>query len=726
MSEGIDAAVRLKLEDLMSSGLQRVKGELKGVGDATHQAGQQAEHSGGLFSGFAGGLAKIGLAAGGISVITQAFKGLTMGLISGNAEFERYEVQFGVLLGSVDKAKERIGALSKFAATTPFELPEVVKAGKVLETFGLQGEKGFKRFGLTTEQMLATVGDAAAGSGARFDELALTFGKFASGATGEALMRMQELGLTTREELASMGVAFDKSGSLLTDKDKALGIVIGAVNKRFGGMMEKQSQTFEGMTSNLGDWIGQTQRKLAAPIFEIVKDKLAGLLTFLQDPATIAALEGFATAIAEGVGKAIETIGTVVGVFGDLFGIISGKAPAAGENLRAAFGGEAATMIATIAATIRDILVGAFQRMSEWWAENGPTIKAAVGILVDAFKDFARDVGQAIGFVKENWDKIEPVVKVAVALMIPHFVALAAAAVLNAATVVGSWIATHVAAAAAAVIHSAQVALQIAGWALLGVQALLHAAKVAAAWLIAIGPLGLVIAAVVGIVALIVLNWDKIVSATQGLRDGIGGALKAIGGFLTGLGETIGGFAASVWTKLTEIGSAIANGIKAGITAAWDGLMEKLRGLVNLIPEGIRNLLGITSPSKVTAGIGYEIVAGLAQGIAAGFPEVEDLTTGLIGHLMSKAQAAAIQMRSALQEAGVSVGTASASLLSSNIPSNAVLGNMGGTSVSLSNWATGRLHGDEQTINLVVDGKLMAQVVGGHQINGAIAKGAAI
>lgn len=312
MAENVDAAVRLKLEDLMSSGLARVKGELKGVGDATHDAGRKAETSGGLFSGMLGTFAKVGLAATGIAAIAGALKGLVGGLVSGNAEFERYEVQFGVLLGSVDKAKERIGALAKFAATTPFELPEVVKAGKVLETFGLQGDKAMSRFGKSTEQILQTVGDAAAGSGARFDELALTFGKFSSGATGEALMRLQELGITTREELANMGVHFDKSGALLSGKEETLAKIFEAVDKRFGGMMVKQSQTFEGMVSNLSDWIGQTKRKLMEPIFEVVKDKLGALLEFLNDPATGAALEAFAAKVATGIGTAMDVIGGVV------------------------------------------------------------------------------------------------------------------------------------------------------------------------------------------------------------------------------------------------------------------------------------------------------------------------------------------------------------------------------------------------------------------------------
>jgi len=80
-------------------------------------------------------------------------------------------------------------------------------------------------------------------------------------------------------------------------------------------------------------------------------------------------------------------------------------------------------------------------------------------------------------------------------------------------------------------------AVFVAKWALMGVQSLLHAAKVAAAWLIAMGPIALIVAAVVGLAALIITNWDNIVdffkklparisSAVSGMWDGLKNAFK--------------------------------------------------------------------------------------------------------------------------------------------------------------------------------------------------------
>lgn len=53
-------------------------------------------------------------------------------------------------------------------------------------------------------------------------------------------------------------------------------------------------------------------------------------------------------------------------------------------------------------------------------------------------------------------------------------------------------------------------AVFVAKWVWMGAQALVQAARMAAAWFIALGPIGWVAGAIVGIVALVILNWDKI------------------------------------------------------------------------------------------------------------------------------------------------------------------------------------------------------------------------
>jgi len=274
-------------------------------------AEKKADGFGSKLGGFLGNAMKLGLAAtagGVVGVIGAIVSG-----VASNAEFERYETQFGVLLGSTEAAQQRLKELAQFGASTPFELPEVVKADKILQGFGLHSLEAAEKFGFSGEQIRTIAGDVASGTGSSFEEMSLLLGKFSAGATGEAISRMAELGIASRADLAKMGLEFDKSGALLSPLPEAMEVVLKLMQEKYGGMMQAQSSTFEGMVSNMQDWVAGTLRTMSAPIFEVVKEKLGSLLAYLNDPATQAALASIAVAIADGVGKAIDWI-TNVGI----------------------------------------------------------------------------------------------------------------------------------------------------------------------------------------------------------------------------------------------------------------------------------------------------------------------------------------------------------------------------------------------------------------------------
>ena len=59
----------------------------------------------------------------------------------------------------------------------------------------------------------------------------------------------------------------------------------------------------------------------------------------------------------------------------------------------------------------------------------------------------------------------------------------------------------------------------VGGWVLMGIQSMLAAGRMALAWFIALGPIGWVIAAVVGLAAIIIANWDKISAWTRDMWE---------------------------------------------------------------------------------------------------------------------------------------------------------------------------------------------------------------
>jgi hypothetical protein len=263
-------------------------------------------------------LAGIGLAANGIKAIAGAFSTLANNVVANNAEFERYQTQLGVMLGGTEQATARIRELAAFGQATPFELPGIIQAEKVLTSFKLTADDVQERLGFDATEIRTIMGDVAAGTGQSFETMAGYLGRFSSGSVGEVLMRMQELGVVTRAELGEMGIQFSKSGEMLTPLNDATNILLTTMKGKFGGMMEAQSQTFEGMISNLQDWAWEAKRVAAEPIFDVLKENLGKLLKVLSSEEAKAQIAALADAFAEHLGRAVDTISSVVGWLGQV------------------------------------------------------------------------------------------------------------------------------------------------------------------------------------------------------------------------------------------------------------------------------------------------------------------------------------------------------------------------------------------------------------------------
>ncbi len=267
--------------------------------DALSDVDGEGNRIGGTFGKLSGLVKGAGLAA-----LAAGALHLGGAMVKGNAEMEVYERQLTTLLGSAAQAKTRLAELARFGAETPFELPELIKAEKVLIGFGLQGERALKLTGKSGAELRTVIGDIAAGVGVGFDELAVTFGKFSAGATGEALSRLQELGIVTKEQLAQVGIEFDKAGSLVSPIDKAMTAAIQIAEKKFGGGMKGLSETFEGQLSTLKDSAAAILRDLGAPLFASMKGALGQINGILASPE-------FTAAIGK-VGEAIVPIAEII------------------------------------------------------------------------------------------------------------------------------------------------------------------------------------------------------------------------------------------------------------------------------------------------------------------------------------------------------------------------------------------------------------------------------
>lgn len=570
----------------------------------------EAKRIGGLGSIMSGAMSWVtgNVIMKGIDAVASSFGSLTSGMIDGNAEFERYGVQFGVLLGSTEAAKQRLDDLAKFGASTPFELPQVVQADKIIQGFGLHSEEAAKKFGFTGEEIRVIAGDVASGVGVGFDEMANYIGKFSSGATGEVISRFQELGITTRDELKNLGLEFSKSGELLSPLPEATQVVLDLMKKKYGGMMQAQSGTFEGMMSNLNDWVAGTLRTIGQPIFEVLKDKLGGVLQFLGSPEVQSAISGFATTLSEGIGAAItfvtpiiDGLVTTIGNFATLVGDIAGDvADGFGE-------GGIAGAIANFASRIGELFgmsgEGAYEFSGKVY-EVVSTVESVIGSIVafvqanlPAFQAaFQSAIGAIITLVQSNWPTIQTIIETVITTVTGIFNTVLKPALefvfqmfqKVSAWVVENWplISQTVSTVLTAISNVVQVVLPIVQTVFTTV---FNALKP-----IVEGALNLVLGIIKSIMQLI--NGD-----TEG-------ALKTLKTtFETVFGEVVK-FVESLPEKFITFGKQVIQGFIDGMTQMGQALKAKI---YELIPEPVRKILNIASPSKLMnyygqmAGLGF-------------------------------------------------------------------------------------------------------------------------
>lgn len=197
-------------------------------------------------------------------------------LIGSNAEMEQYQTSFEVMLGDAEKAKQMIVDLRELAAKTPLAMSDVISNGTLLMNYGVADSNIIGT--------LTKLGDLASGNAEKLNRVSLAYGQMlAKGkVTGEELRQMTEAGVPLQDALAkSIGVTGEEFSKMVSagkvgidDLNKAIDSLTTGDGK-FAGMMEKQSQTMNGMLSTLKDNVSEFLRQVGEGAFGEAKDVLA-------------------------------------------------------------------------------------------------------------------------------------------------------------------------------------------------------------------------------------------------------------------------------------------------------------------------------------------------------------------------------------------------------------------------------------------------------------------
>lgn len=267
---------------LMQGELSKTNRELSQTASSFDKAGKEAEKSGGKFSKVTSllGDLRVALVAAAGAALTA---GATMG-IKFNADMETAAMSFETLLGSAEKAQKMIADLQKFGAQTPFEFQGLQDSAKLMLAMGFSADSVMPN--------LTAIGNAVSAIGGNSETMngvtmamgqMLTKGKVSAEEMNQLAERgipawdllSQKMGLS-KAELMKLG----EQGKLYSDQ--ALPAMLDAMNTRYSGAMDKQSQTLTGQWSTFKDNLNMLLGEVSKPLFEALKKALPVAIDFIN------------------------------------------------------------------------------------------------------------------------------------------------------------------------------------------------------------------------------------------------------------------------------------------------------------------------------------------------------------------------------------------------------------------------------------------------------------
>ena len=342
----------------------------------------------------------------GVAGLSAALAGLGTVAVRSAAQMEQTEKAFTTLLKSADLAKDFLAELERFAAAKPFELPGLLNASKRLLAFGFSAQQVIP--------VLTAIGDSAAALGMGeegISRLTTAIGQIQAKAkvSAEEMNQINETGIPAWQLLAdtigtTVPQAMDMASKGMIDGATGVQAILTGMNKQFGGMMAEQSQTLNGMMSNIQDSIGQLSTVVGKEITEAFN--LKGAAAEFQDTL------GEFTAIAKqsGIGEALrQMVPTEVGMaIGALAAVITSTAVPAIVLLTAQAATAALAFVGItgpIGIAIAAIGAGAYLIWDNWealgkfwdtfWVSFDHTIATSVADIQDLIADLVSSAAWA-------------------------------------------------------------------------------------------------------------------------------------------------------------------------------------------------------------------------------------------------------------------------------------------------------------------------------------------
>lgn len=302
------------------SAVQQMMGGLGQTADQTSQSfggrlvsGVKSAYDG--FMNFGEGLAHT---VEGITEMNFPLMNMVQGLVSSDAQMEQTDIAFTTLLHSSKAAGDYLNQLWNFAAKTPFQFKDLAMASQQMIATGFAAKDTIPDL-TQMGNALSAMGRTSAGD---LMQLTSIFDRMEAGTKVNA-RDMQELtfmGINGWGDVAKamhLTVAqvqeMSKKGTLLA-KD-VIPDLLNGFNKTFGGAMQAQALTFNGLLTTVKDNLQLAWRTISGPLFDAAKKALE----IFGNLVASVNFQNMAKGIASVVGAVFGTLGNIGSILGKSF-----------------------------------------------------------------------------------------------------------------------------------------------------------------------------------------------------------------------------------------------------------------------------------------------------------------------------------------------------------------------------------------------------------------------
>lgn len=265
----------------MTAAVARMEATIAKMPQATTPAAKGIDSVGNAAKSSGSALTSFGGIAAGIAAA--AFGALVTGAAKSAIAYETLSVQMAVLLKDAAKVPAVLKEWKQFSDLTPMEPEQVNRGGKQLLAFGVAVDQVIPK--------MRVLGDIASGSGKDFNELIAIYGKAkaAGKVQGEILQQLVEGGINILPEFAKLlNVSQGEVAKLGSDGklsfelfDQALRNMT-ASGSLYGGMMDKMSQSTEGLISSLKGELDGALREVGMALLPFINDLVKAAIPAIQ------------------------------------------------------------------------------------------------------------------------------------------------------------------------------------------------------------------------------------------------------------------------------------------------------------------------------------------------------------------------------------------------------------------------------------------------------------